>query len=114
MLRVQAAPAPDDSMPVVRHFAQRVQTRANVGAPFRIVRVRAEKARRPVASSFDVRVMESPDGLGQWMVRRSADFVAREQRHVAIQRGVFHALCRGRSAQLLESCDELRAQLVLA
>src|SRR5689334_2254957 len=111
---VQSTPTPDDALPVARHFAQRVEARAHVRAAFRIVRVRTNEARRPVASSLDTLLVEPLNGAGERLVRRATDLVAREQRHVSVERRVLDALRRGGSAQLLEPAHEFSAFRVLS
>ena len=107
MLGVQSAPATNGALPVVRQLRERAEPRANVGAALGVVRVRREESGRPSFCAKLVGVMQSFDGVGQRLVRPSADLIARGERHVDIERGVFDALGRRGCAELLESLCEL-------
>ena len=66
----------------------------------------ASERERPALARRSIRAMETLDGVVERMVGPAADLVARRQRHVDVERRVFDALRRRRSAQLLEALHE--------
>ena len=109
VLGVQPSPATNGALPVVRQLGERAESRANVGAALGVVRVRREQPGRPSFGAKLVGVVQAPDGVGQRLVRPAADLVARGERHIDIERGVFDALRRRRRAELLKALCELDA-----
>ena len=87
---------------------QRADPRAAVLAALGVVRGRGDHAARPVPRLRDRPVVQAirtvPEGL-----RRSADLVKRDQPGVAVEERVLQSLGHDRSAELLETPEDLRA-----
>ena len=103
---IQPPPTGDGAAPLRRAFAERVETRADVGAALRVMSVRADKGRRPRAGALGVRAVQTAHRVVERPFGRAADLVPRHQGHVDVERRVLHALGRRRTACLLQALDE--------
>src|SRR5438045_1639658 len=113
MLLVETTPPSNRALPFVRNLREDVEARANVGAPFGIVRRGAEEVCRPVLGTMRVRVVQSRDGIVERTVGRAADFIPGQQRYIDVERGVFDTFGRRRASQLLESAHKSRARRLI-
>jgi hypothetical protein len=108
-LFVQLPPVRYPCQPLLGNLRQDVQAGANVRAALGVVRGDSQQRVGEVRGAVGIGDVEPLTGIAKTVGRLRPYFVAREQRHMHIERSIFYPFGGGGDAKLLKPLDETDA-----